>query len=271
LEGYSPELIVVVRLAIAASVFRLLGGPGTRWLPRERWTLVAGLGLGGDFLVYNYGVRHTTAALASLVVNVEVVSTIALALWLLGERLSPHRIVGAAVTLLGVLYVATEGVSTTDLVAPEHVVGNLLVMLAGLLWSLFAVAQRKAPRAANRFQLLTPVFTTAMLTTLPSLAMPGAWQARPSPFSTAMLASLTVFCTIAVYVAYARSQELLDVSVLAVVLTSIPLFAIVLAYIVLGESISWRSAAGAVLVVAGVLVIASERPASTAVTAGGPD
>ena len=35
LAGYSPELISVVRLGLAAVLFRALAGRGTGWLPRE--------------------------------------------------------------------------------------------------------------------------------------------------------------------------------------------------------------------------------------------
>jgi O-acetylserine/cysteine efflux transporter len=271
LAGYSPELTTVVRLAVAAAVFRVLAGPGTCWRPRDRWTLVAGIALGADFLVYNNGRRRTTAALASLVVNVELVSTILLALWLLGERVNARRVVGAAVTLAGTLYVATSGVRVADVVAREHVAGNLLVMLAGVSWSLYAVAQRRAPRARNLFQLLTPIFAVAALATLPGLALRGAWLNPGGVAPTIMLAALVVLCTVAVYVVYARSQELLDLSALAIVLTAIPVFAVALAWLLLGETISARAAAGGAVVVAGVLLVASERPAPAPLTVGGPD
>ncbi len=270
LAGWSPEMITVVRLVIASVAFRVLGGVGTRWLPRDRWTLVAGVALGVDFLVYNYGLRHTTAALASLVVNVEVVTTIVFALAFLGERLTARRVLGAAVTLAGVVYVATDGVGLADVLGREHVVGNLLVMLAGTSWSLYAVAQRRAPRARNVFTMMTPIFVAATLTTLPGLAAPAAWRNPGGAPPTLMLAALVVLCTIAVYVVYARAQELLDVSALAIVLTSIPLFAIVLAAGLLGEAVSGRALAGGAVVVAGVLAIATERMPPP-VTVGGPD
>jgi O-acetylserine/cysteine efflux transporter len=259
LAGYSPETITVVRLALASVLFRYLAGRQARWLPRERWTLVAGIALGADFLIYNYGLRLTTATLASLVVNVEVVATILLALWLLGERLTPRRVCGALVTLAGAVYVATDGVRLADVLAHERVLGNGLVMLAGTSWSLYAVAQRRAPRATNLFALMTPIFVVATLTTLPGLALPGAWHNPGGLEPTLMLAALIVLCTFAVYVVYARSQELLDVSVLAVVLTSIPIFAIALAWLFLGESISPRAALGGIAIVVGVLVLAGER------------
>jgi hypothetical protein len=65
-----------------------------------------------------------------------------------------------------------------------------------------------------------------------------------------MLLVLIVLCTVAVYLVYARSQQLVDVSVLAVVLCSIPVFAVAFAHLV-------RAAAGGAVIIAGVLLIAT--------------
>src|SRR4051794_5742761 len=69
LDGYSPEMVSVARLGVAAVLFHRLGGPGTALLPRDAWAWVAGLALGVDFVLYNYGLRLTRASLAGLVVN----------------------------------------------------------------------------------------------------------------------------------------------------------------------------------------------------------
>ena len=61
LDGYAPEVVGIARLGTAALFFRMLGGRGTAWFPRERWGVLAGLGLGVDFVLYNYGVQRTTA------------------------------------------------------------------------------------------------------------------------------------------------------------------------------------------------------------------
>src|SRR5262249_61252913 len=57
LDGYSPEIVGVVRLGAAALCFRALAGRGTRWLPDERWLVLAGVALGVDFLLFNYRIR----------------------------------------------------------------------------------------------------------------------------------------------------------------------------------------------------------------------
>jgi len=257
--GYSPAIISPIRLVAAAAMFRALSGRGGRWLPRDRWSWIGGVGLGIDYVLYNYGLRWTTAGAAGLVINVEVVTTIALAIWLLGERFTARRVVGSLVTLAGVIYVATEGASVRDLVASEHVLGNLLVMLAAIAWSLFAVAQRKVAHTEGLFRLLTPIFSVAALTSLPMLLFPGALSGPGGTMPSIMLAVLVLLCTAAVYLIYARAQQLVDVSVLAIVLAAIPVFAVLFAWLLLDEPLTRRVLLGGAVILAGVLLIATER------------
>ncbi len=262
LAGYSPEVISVIRLAIAALVLRYLGGGNAPWVPRDPWSWVGGVALGVDFILYNYGLRLTSAGVSGLVINVEVVTTIAFAVWLLGEQLNRRRVVGSIVTLLGVAYVSGADLRIADLTGREQLLGNLMVMIAGTSWSLFAVAQRRAPRQRNLFRLLAPIFAVSALTVTPLLCTNGARHNAGGFMPTLMLLMLILFCTITVYAVYARCQEMVDVSALAVVLASIPIFAVGFAWLLLGEPVSARLVAGGGVVLAGVLIIASERPVS---------
>src|SRR5437773_10794304 len=103
LEGFTPEFIGFVRLAVATVLFWLAAGRRTPWFLADPWIWLAGAGLGADFLLYNYGVERTAANVAGLVVNIELMSTIVLAVYILGERLSLRRLLGGGVTVAGVL------------------------------------------------------------------------------------------------------------------------------------------------------------------------
>src|SRR5579883_2057449 len=92
LDGFSPEFLCFVRLILAAVIFRILAGRGARWFVPDKWTWLAGVGLGADFFLYNYGVQRTAASVAGLVINIEVLSTIVFAVWILGERLNARRV-----------------------------------------------------------------------------------------------------------------------------------------------------------------------------------
>src|ERR1041385_5917373 len=98
LDGFTPEFLGFIRLIAAAALFRALAGRGTRWFAADIWVWVAGAGLGADFILYNYGVERTAANVAGLVINIELLSTIGFAMWILGERLNARRAFGGAVT-----------------------------------------------------------------------------------------------------------------------------------------------------------------------------
>jgi len=197
----------VLRLGVSTLALRGLAGSAAPWLPADPWAWLAGFMLGADFVLYNYGIRHTTAAVAGLIINVEVGSGIAFSRWLLDERLGARRLIGAGLTLAGVAWVSTEGVAGDDLVSRERHFGNGLVMLAALCWSLFAVAQRRAARSGGVAALVAPIFGAATLTSLPGLLAPSAW-ATPAGFApTLSLVVLTAACTAGVYLIYARARR----------------------------------------------------------------
>jgi drug/metabolite transporter (DMT)-like permease len=256
LAGYSPEIVGVVRLAAAALCFRALAGRGTRWLPDDRWLVLGGVALGVDFLLFNYGVQLTTATRTGLLVNFGQVANIVLARAVLGEPLTLHRLLGAALTLAGVATVATIGQDTRG---DGSLAGNVLIMLASVAWATYAVAQRRAARRAKVSQLLSPIFVLATLVSALGLVSPGAWRNPGGPGATAMLVTLVAVSTVAPYLLYSRGQELLDVVVLTIVLASTPVFAVVLSWLLLGEPITWRVIGGGAVILAGILVVAVER------------
>jgi drug/metabolite transporter (DMT)-like permease len=257
LDGFSPESLGVLRLAFSAILFRVLSGKQGRWFSRDIWIWVAAAGLAVDFLLYNYGVQRTAANTAGLVVNVELVSTIILAVWFLQERLTLRRILGSAVTLSGVLIVTFDGLKFSDLAVDGRTVGNGLVMAAAVSWSLFAVAQRRTTFGRNLFERLTPIFSISAIMTAPSLLQRQAWVVRAGFWPIVMFIILTVFGTALVYWIYARAQQLVDVTILAVFLCTIPVFTVLFSYGLLREPLTAHLLIGGAIIVVG-MVIATE-------------
>jgi O-acetylserine/cysteine efflux transporter len=258
LDGFSPELLGVLRLALAAILFRLMAGGRGRWFVADPWTWVAGIALALDFVLYNYGIQRTAANVAGLVVNIELISTIAFAVWLLGERLTVHRVLGSVVTLGGVLVVTMEGMRMSDLIDARRMLGNILVMAAAVAWSLYAVAQRRIVYGGNLFERLTPIFSVAALTTLFTVLRREAWVVSRDIKPVLMFLVLALLGTNLVYWIYARAQELVDMTILSILLSTIPVFAVLFAYLILSEPVTGRLIIGGVIIVAGISVTAME-------------
>jgi len=258
LEGYSPEIVGVVRLAAATLCFRILAGGGTRWLPDEPWLVLAGVALGVDFLLFNKGVQLLPAGRTGLLINFGQVANIVLARIVLGEALTAHRLIGATLTLAGVATVATIG-SDGSGDGDGSITGAILLMLASIAWATYAVAQRRASRRANVSQLLSPIFVLATLVSAVALASSAAWRNPGGAGPTAMLVAAVGVSTVAPYLLYSRGQELLDIVVLTIVLASTPVFAVLLSWLLLGEPITERMIVGGIVILAGILVVAIER------------
>jgi len=250
---------------VATVLFWLAAGRRTPWFLADPWIWLAGAGLGADFLLYNYGVERTAANVAGLVVNIELISTIVLAVYILGERLSLRRVLGGGITLAGVLIVTADGLRLSDLTGNSRMLGNVLVMLAGIAWSVFAVAQRRAQVGGAIFQRLTPIFSVATLVMLPAMLRREAWVVGGGVLPIVMFAILTIFGTNAVYWIYGRAQELIEVSVLSILLCAIPVFAVLFAYALLNERLTAQSFAGGAVIIAGIAVIATEKTPATSV------
>jgi drug/metabolite transporter (DMT)-like permease len=257
LAGYSPEMICVVRLTLAALFFRVLSGPRP-WHFKEREVWIAGVALGADFLFYNYGVRLTTATAAGLVINIEMVATVLFAVRVFGERLTYGRVAGCVVTFLGVLYVTLQGANLHEIARESCLFGNILVILAGLAWSLFAAAQKRVVPRRSLFEVLAPIFAIADLTAAPVLLRPGALAVHADFRATLMLVALCALCTVLVYYVYAQCQRLVELSVLAVVLCLIPIFAVAFSVLLLGEPITGGVLLGGAVIIAGIVLISVE-------------
>jgi drug/metabolite transporter (DMT)-like permease len=148
--------------------------------------------------------------------------------------------------------------SFSDVVRNDRAIGNVLVMLASISWSLFAVAQRRTEMKGGLFHRLTPIFSIASLITAPAMLQRDAWTVHLTISPIVMFIVLTVFGTGVVYWVYGRAQLLVDVSLLSIVLCTIPVFAVAFAYAFLGEPVTLQLILGGVVILAGILFIATE-------------
>lgn len=260
LEVTSPAAIVALRLGVSAALFRLLVRSTGPWLPRDRWTWLAGCALAGDFLLYTYGIQQTDAAAAGLLVNVEPVATILLARWLLREGFTRHRIFGSLFTLTGIFVIGVQGLDWQQLWSSHRFWGNAAVVASAILWSVYAVSQRLSQAGPSLWHRLASIFFVAFCVsapvTLPDFALTGS----PCDPQWLFVAALVLLCTAGVYLVYARAQRLLDVSVLALLLTGIPVFNLAFASLLLAEAITPRLLVATGLILAGVTAIALEPP-----------
>jgi len=260
---FSAPFIGMARLLQAAAMAALLRPSSWRGAPAAAW--LAGLGMGGNYVFYALGLRHTTASATNLIVQIEVVGLLVLARIFLKERLGLRRGMGAALALAGIALVAWGGASLHALVSSEHLLGTALVAVAGLCWSAYAVLHKVALRRVDSSESLLPLFAAAAVSCLPFALASGPAIVRPQAAHWLALAVLGVPCTGLSYLLLAWGMQRVTASTMGLMTSLLPIFTIVEAHWALGEPVTPYVAMGAAAVVSGVILV------STAPSTGDPD
>lgn len=264
-EALPPILAAGLRFVAAAlpAVFFLRP-------PKAPWWLVVSFGLAFGFALYGFLnlslAWGMSAGLSSLVLQSQAFFTMALAFLLLGERPTRFQLLGAAIAFIGIAVIASERLTATALLPLG------MVLLAALSWGAANVLTKKA----GRVNALAFTVWGALAAPLPLLGL-SLWLEGPP----VVLAALAGFswrdAGLIAFLAYPATllaggiwSWLLGqhpASVVAPFTLLVPITGLLSGYLVLGETITPIEIAGALLVVAG-LIVTVLRGRTAAATAG---
>ena len=124
LESVPPATLAFSRLLIAWLALALLSRaqPATLLSRADRRAIafMGILGFAAAYVCSNWGIAHSTATNAALLITVEPVAMILLSPWYLGERLSRRGAVGAALTIAGTVVLVVNGIpGVTERLVPH--------------------------------------------------------------------------------------------------------------------------------------------------------
>jgi drug/metabolite transporter (DMT)-like permease len=261
----SPLLLVFLRWAIVCSLLLpfLAGRIRAAWPQiRPRLKVVvftAAFGFTG-FNALFYIAAHSTSAL-----NIGIIQG-AIPIFVLVAAFAFHRSPvtlvqagGVALTVLGVVLVASQG-SLSRLAALTFNFGDLIMVLACLLYALYAVALKNRP-AIDGLVFFAFMAAIAALAALPlaliELARGGL--ILPSPEGWLITAYIALFPSCIAQIFFMRGVDLIGPGRAGVFVNLVPIFASLLAVLILSEPFRWYHA-GALLLVLGGIVIAQRKP-----------
>ncbi len=256
LGHFPPMFLVALRFALLAVPTVLL----VPW-PRVpvRWLIGYGLGFGVLQFTFLYWGMATgmPAGLASLVLQASGPFTVVLGATFLRERVSARQVAGILVAVAGLAVVGWQRAEHAALLP-------FLLTLAGAFgWALGNVCNRQArPESPLRLTMWMSVVPPvpmlvvsllvegpeAIVTSLTSLDAPGAAGALVG------LAYTVVLGTVAGSGLWTWLMTRHPAGVVAPFSMLVPVFGMSAAWVVLGETVTWRELAGGVLVVVGVLL-----------------
>lgn len=260
--------------AVEVSVLRGLGALALLiplWWWQERGSVkfssrdvavLAALGLGvlGNHLLTLFGLRYIGAAAAGVIIGASPAITAFLSSLFIRDI--PFRAVwvGCAVSFAGVALVA--GAEAETPAGDRPWLGGALVMLGLVSWALYTIGGR---RTMERFSPLTVNWTTLLLSILPQIPLLWTDQkvlavgpAAVSGSGWLALGYLIVFATALGQQAWLFGVHGIGPSRAGVFVNLIPVSALILSAVILGEDIGVAELAGIALILAGVWLVNRE-------------
>jgi len=257
-RGIAPQTAVLWRTLLAAALGAGLLAIG--WRPRladlrRGVRVVAPLGfvVALNYSTFFHGVALLGVSVAIALFYAYPALTAAAARWLLGERLTATKTAALAASLAGCVLVSGAVEGTMGLASAA---GTALVLLSAASYAAYTVGMKRAvavlpPAAAH---------VGALCTAVPWLAL-AAWLVDRGPApprelaAWGLVAALAIVPTLVGYYLFARGLKSLEASTAAIVSTAEPAFAILLALVLLGESVSPLQSVGMALILGAAVIV----------------
>ena len=253
---FDPFAIAFLRLlqgATVVSVAFFARGHTLRDIQWSWWHVIGGLGISLNFSLYALSLSYTTASAGVLVVQVQYVALTVLAVAVLHERLGAGKIAGMALVLAGVAVVVGVREDVGHLFAPRYVLGNVLMLFAGIGWGIYALANKALAPRAGTAAILIPMMTMGVVVTGALAATHFQLRSEPTAATWIVVLVLGVLATGCAFVLVSEGMKRFSAVLVGTLTATTPIGQIALAHWVLGEPVTWSLTGGGVLILAGVL------------------
>ncbi|QCK85869.1 EamA family transporter [Phreatobacter aquaticus] len=252
LDTLSPPLLMALRFAIAALFVLVLPRPAIGW---PLMTAIAATWFVSQFLFQFIGIAMgVPTGIAAVVVQSQVLFTVALAIPVLGERPNGQQLAAMAAASAGLCLIAASTGGTFDLGALA------LLALSPISFAIGNLLLRRVS-VTDRGAL---VAWLSLIPPLPGLVIALAWQG-PAAMLTALAETgtlgwlsvlyLALVATLFGYAAWGRLMQAYPAATLAPFPLLVPVIGALASWLILGERFQPVQIAGMVLVLVGLAIL----------------
>lgn len=263
LEDVGPLSIGAIRFTLAALLLCVLVRTNRHHRParpdaRQRWQLYLSgfLGITVYFVLENVGVDLSTASDASLIVATYPLMTMLLELVVLRTRMPLPRVAGVLLATVGAFLVVRNGAQVGG---GSRWLGDILLLLGGVAWAGYNLLGKRASTGQDAMGVTyyqTLAGAAGFLLASPLEA--GDWR-TPDATASSLLVYLAVACSVGGFLLYNYGLRRMASSVAVNILNLVPVFGVIGAVVINGESIRPAQAAGGAIIIVGVALGVIER------------
>jgi drug/metabolite transporter (DMT)-like permease len=261
LDVIPPFTLVTVRLVLGAvtlAVILMIRGFPTLSTHQIYQVLGVGcIGYGISLSLQFLGTRLSTAANGSLVTSATPAFVLLFAWLLLGERITPRRLLALLVATLGVLAVIDPRSARLD---PDLFLGNLFLIGAAVTWALYSVLVRKVTQSADVMLFSLVAFLGGLPVTVPA----AAWERTTTGIGEITLGVvggvlfLGIISTALAMVLWNTAFAYVDANTASLTFFAQPVVGTLLGWLFLGEQVTPLFLLGGALIGLGLVISSRE-------------
>lgn len=263
LEGLPPATVTLLRNVIAMACMALFaarsGGLRLRFpaADQRRLALLGIVAYALPLWLGIIGLRWSTSGNGSLLILLEPPAILFFSRLLLGDRLRVVQALGIAAGLAGALCIVLEQAPLGDLLAADHLRGNLVLAAHGVMWGLYSPLMQPLARRWRALDITFMSMVWACAVLLPAaLLESGDWHAGPTLLPALQWTlALGVVASFGGTVMWNVALGRLSASSIAPFVFLQPLAGVIAGHLVLDETLTRDALFGGLLIGAGVLLV----------------
>ncbi|MEM7547146.1 MAG: DMT family transporter [Pseudomonadota bacterium] len=254
----TPFAVVLLRWVMVAGVMWPLYGQELRahWpAMREKLGVIILMSVAG-FTAFNtlfyIASTQTTGINIGILQGMMPVLVMLGAFAVYGDRVTGRAMIGVAITLSGVLVIASKG-DVQRLIDLAFNNGDLIMLVACVMYAAYTVAIRNRPQVPGA-ALFTLFAVIAAIASVPL----AVWEAVqpdyqwPTPTGWALTVAIAIFPSCLAQLFFLRGVDLIGPGKAGLYINLVPIFAAILAVLVLGEVFAFYHALALFLVLGGI-------------------
>lgn len=206
-----------------------------------------------------WALERTTANNVGLLSTLNPVSIALFSFVLAGERIRPKQLVAMGVSFFGVLIVLSKG-DWTSLLSLQFNRGDLWMLAAVAMWGIYSVITKKVMKWVSPMMATMYAGIFGVLVLLP-INLPTFEIVNPGPAFWGSLIYSGLLSTVVAMVLWNIGVQKIGGTAAGMFLNFNPVFTALLAFVILGEVLTWIQVIGALVVIAGVVLFTRSRSA----------
>ncbi len=225
---------------------------------KRHWRYLAAMGLVGVSLLnaFVYKAGQTTESLnMALLVPTAPVMIIMLSRIVYGEPLTPRRLGGVAIVLVGVLELVSRG-DWSHIASLRFLPGDLWALAGAACFALYSLFVRKRPAGISVEGFNAATFAWGLVLMLPALAVEAATGSATS-WNLRVLSGVAyagIGCSFAAYTLWTKAIGSIGPVLAGIVYYFLPVVTAVESVWLLGEAVTAAHVLGGALIVSGILL-----------------